>query len=130
MTGTESTEFLTKGQYRRVFRQSDWRLFREVAESYLIDSVRLKTSDLRRPNARKALLIRNIRKRLFLGVGCELLLKAAFLKKGYAINKLRNDTPSRKRDALVTLHTDTQHIDFNPDETHKFDTLLTRCLCI
>jgi len=86
--------------------------------------VRLRKADLRRPNAPRALLIRNVRKRLFLGVGCELLLKAAFLKQGYAINKLRKGKESQNLNALVALRPDTRYDEFDPDETHKFDHLI------
>lgn len=43
----------------------------------------------------RPLLARNIRKRLLIGIGVELLLKSAFLKAGYAINKPVNSNEFR-----------------------------------
>lgn len=83
----ESVESSVKKQFARKFVGSDWRLFKSMAEFYLRQAAFLRTRDLRayaRPKLR--LLARNSQKRLFIGVGIELLLKALYLKSGYVIN--------------------------------------------
>jgi hypothetical protein len=81
-----SVEQTVKQQFARVFRGTDWYLFKSVADCYLRQAAFLRkrhvvaTSDL-------ALLIRNSQKRLLIGIGSELVLKALYLKLGYVINK-------------------------------------------
>lgn len=75
-----------KQQFARVFQPSDWRLFRQMADIYLRQAAFLRKSDIEAPPSLK-LLARNAQKRLLIGVGVELLLKALYLKNGYAINK-------------------------------------------
>lgn len=81
-----STESVAKAKFARIFTVSDWPLFKETADLTLEEAAHLKTSSLKRVPAQHQLRIRNIRKRLFIGIGTELLLKAAFLKSGYGIN--------------------------------------------
>ena len=57
-----------------------------MAEFYLRQAAFLRKKDLDGPSDLK-LLARNSQKRLFIGIGIELLLKAVYLKNGYAINK-------------------------------------------
>jgi len=76
-----------KAQYARVLTQSDWKHFKEVAEYYLRLTAELKTNDIK--NSHKRLLLRNSQKRLFVGIGCELLVKSFYLKNGYCINKFK-----------------------------------------
>ena len=75
-----------KAQFAKVFAITDWHLFKRMAESNLEEAAKLKRTDIRIDNALR-LLARNSRKRLLIGVGVELLLKAVYLKQGYAINK-------------------------------------------
>ncbi len=75
-----------KTQYAKFFTQSDWPVFRDVAEYYFTTAAMLKKDDIDSPISHQ-LLIRNIQKRLFLGIGCELLLKSVYLKLGYGINR-------------------------------------------
>jgi len=75
-----------KSQYARALWSSDWLYFKQIAEYYLKVAARLKKTDIK--SGSKNLLLRNAQKRLFLGIGCELLLKAFYLKEGYCINKL------------------------------------------
>jgi len=88
----ESVESSVKKQFARKFVGSDWRLFKSMAEFYLRQAAFLRTSDLHAyapPKLR--LLARNSQKRLFIGVGIELLLKAIYLKRGYVINMPAHD---------------------------------------
>ncbi|HTG14527.1 MAG TPA: hypothetical protein VK747_04585 [Blastocatellia bacterium] len=74
-----------KSQFAKVFVSSDWRLFKEMAEINLSEAAFLKKSSKVAKSRR--LLARNSRKRLLIGVGLELLLKAVYLKADYCINK-------------------------------------------
>lgn len=81
-----------KSQFAKVFAASDWCLFKKVAESNLNEAARLLTVNMLIESALK-LLARNSRKRLLIGVGVELLLKAVYLKHGYMINKPPKGSP-------------------------------------
>lgn len=56
-----------------------------MADHYFSVAALLRKSDIRGAGSKK-LLLRNIQKRLFIGVGAELLLKSVFLKSGFYIN--------------------------------------------
>lgn len=86
-----SIEQLVKSQFARVFATSDWNLFKEVAESNLKEAAKLRKANMLIKNSLK-LLARNSRKRLLIGVGVELLLKAVYLKHGYMINRAPKDS--------------------------------------
>lgn len=81
-----SVEQIVKSQFDRVYTRRDWKRFKEMAEWNLSDAARLRTVHItfQGPGALRA---RNSRKRLLIGVGVELLLKAIYLKNGYVINK-------------------------------------------
>lgn len=80
-----SVEHSVKSQFAKVFVTDDWRLFKKMAEANLREAATLLKADM--PIERSLqLLARNSRKRLLIGVGVELLLKAIYLKQGYAIN--------------------------------------------
>jgi hypothetical protein len=81
-----SIEQSVKAQFAKVFDVSDWQLFKKLAESNLREATLLKTADMLIEPSLK-LLARNSRKRLLIGVGSELLLKAVYLKNKYWINK-------------------------------------------
>lgn len=82
-----SLEQSVKDQFAKVFTSRDWRLFKRVAEINLAEAALLKRSSFKAVAEDQQLLIRNTRKRLLIGIGAELLLKAVYLKTGYAINK-------------------------------------------
>jgi hypothetical protein len=82
-----SIEQSIKAGYAKLFSASDWSLFKQFADSYLREAAYLKKKDMGVAEKLK-LLARNSRKRMLIGIGTELLLKAAYLKNGYAINKL------------------------------------------
>lgn len=72
-------------QFARQFVATDWTLFKRMADANFSEAAHLRTADVRAPHVGR-LRARNIRKRLLIGVGAELLLKASFLKAGFAIN--------------------------------------------
>ena len=88
-----------KAQYSIFFLPDDWVDFKQMAEYYLDVAVHLRISNVasrfRKRKFEKSrsdmLRIRNIQKRLFIGLACELLLKARYLKEGYGINSRKND---------------------------------------
>ncbi len=80
-----SLEAEIKSQYEKFFSKNDSGVFKLMAEYYLRKAVTLKTKDIEADETLK-LLLRNIQKRLFIGIGSELLLKAFFLRNGYCIN--------------------------------------------
>lgn len=61
-----------------------------MADYYLRGATGLRNNDIDIHVSYK-LLVRNAQKRLFIGIGCKLLLKAFFLKYGYGINKVQSD---------------------------------------
>ena len=79
-----SPESRAKDQFAKIFALNDWRLFKAIADENLKEAVYLRKADFDVPRGRQ-LLMRNIRKRLLIGIGIELLLKAAFLKAGFCI---------------------------------------------
>src|SRR3989344_927487 len=81
-----------KSQFARVFAVADWPLFKKMAEANLREAATLLNADMPIESSLK-LLARNSRKRLLIGVGVELLLKAIYLKKGYAINRAPKNSP-------------------------------------
>ncbi len=82
-----SLEQSVKCQYAKVFSDSDWCLFKEMADVSLSEAAFLRKSDFKKVPHTRRLLVRNSRKRLLIGVGAELLLKAIYLKTGFCINK-------------------------------------------
>lgn len=87
MTSKLSLEQSVKDQFAKVFTSNDWGLFKEVAEINLAEAAMLKKSSFKGVEQKRQLLIRNTRKRLLIGIGSELLLKAVYLKTGHSINK-------------------------------------------
>jgi hypothetical protein len=82
-----TTEQTVKYHFAQVVAASDWPLFKKFAEFNLREAATIKTTDMAIQRSLR-LLARNSRKRLLIGVGVELLLKAVYLKHGYTINKL------------------------------------------
>ncbi|MCO1335940.1 hypothetical protein MO867_16525 [Microbulbifer sp. OS29] len=95
-----------KAQFARVLKPSDSEHLLEVADYHFEEAAKLKKRDIR--FARKKLLIRNSMKRLHIGIGVELALKAAFLRKGVCVNKFSTNPPP-------------QGLENNP--IHQFDVL-------
>jgi hypothetical protein len=82
-----SIEQQVKQQFARLFVAHDASLFKRMADYYFKHAAFLKTADIKASQDLK-LLIRNCQKRLLIGIGTELLLKATYLKNGFSINKL------------------------------------------
>ena len=116
-----SVEQSVKGQFAKVFLSKDWKLFRAIAEINLSEAAYLKKSSFKGVDEELRLLIRNIRKRLLIGIGVELLLKAVYLKFGQSINK-----PLDAKSGLslpFPLKAATQ-IQLNPNETFMLSQLI------
>lgn len=114
-----STEQLVKSQFAKVFAASDWRLFRKVAESNLKEAAKLLKGDMPIESPLK-LLARNSRKRLLIGVGVELLLKAVYLKHGYVINKPPKGSPLK----FPFSAQDATGVQLVPDQTFMLNELI------
>lgn len=116
-----SIESDIKQQYAKFFTQSDSSTFKLMAEYYLRKAAFLKTKDIESDQAYK-LLLRNVQKRLFIGIGCELLLKSFFLLNGYCINiPLRGQTfQGTPPYAIKTI----QESDFDTGDTLTFNKLI------
>lgn len=112
-----SIEQSIKNHFSRVFQSSDWGLFKEVSDINLAEAAMLKKKSFKSVPQSQRLLIRNTRKRLLIGIGTELLLKAVYLKSGYSINKplpaVRGIKPPFKLDEVEQAQLD-------PNETYTF----------
>lgn len=116
-----SIEQEIREQFSRYFAQEDWWLFKRMAEYYLKEAVSLRTRDVDIEKELK-LLARNIQKRLFIGIGCELLLKSLYLKNGFAINLVKDKKRQMKNFPFPVGSVNEN--DFHKDNTHTFNDLL------
>jgi hypothetical protein len=91
-----TVEQQTKAAFARLFVRADWRLFKTMAEFYFERAACLRKSDMTHVPTEWRLLARNAQKRLFIGIGTELLLKALYLKHGFVINRLAARHPTLK----------------------------------
>lgn len=82
-----SIEQEIKNQYAKFFEISDWNTFKTASEYYLQNAAKVLTRDIKYESRALKLLRRNVQKRLYIGIACELLLKSLYLRKGYCINK-------------------------------------------
>ena len=90
-----SVESEIKAQFEKIFDRSDGDRFKRLGELLLSEATKVRTADLDiDPSYR--LLARNSRKRLFIGIGIELILKAFLLKAGYCINKPKRQNKTAK----------------------------------
>ena len=115
----KSIEQTIKEQYSKIFEEKDWRHFKKIAEYYFETAATLRKKDIPSSNKNMKLLIRNTQKRLFLGVGCELLVKSCYLKSGYFINKLK-----KTRSNNLIQFNDREVSEFNEDNTMQLDFLI------
>jgi hypothetical protein len=112
-----------KDQYASILETKDSNWFKKVAEYYLEVAARLRTRNIMKHESNiTPLLLRNAQKRLYLGIGCELLLKAFYLKEGYCINKFKgafaqSKVPTHK---LATLN----RSDINKNDTFTLGDLI------
>jgi hypothetical protein len=115
-----SVEQSVKADFARVFVESDWRLFKEVAEFYIERAARLRIGDMKGIDLKWRLLARNVEKRLRIGIGTELLLKALYLRHGFVINK-----PVKKKSLCFPFTvTQAQGIELDHDRTYTLDELI------
>lgn len=88
-TYLESVERL----YCKVYGKEDYKLFKKNAEKFFSlfreYSSTNKTTSLTKKGLKKFIRDELI-SRIFLGIGCELLVKSVYLKKGYLINRVLN----------------------------------------
>ncbi|MDP1929572.1 MAG: hypothetical protein Q8K62_13790 [Thiobacillus sp.] len=117
-----SIEQSVKSQFAKVFTVEDWPLFKKMAEANLREAATLLKADMTIASPFK-LLARNSRKRLLIGVGIELLLKAVYLKHGYAINKtLIINSPLN----FPFLVKDTNGVQLSEDKTVRLNELIEK----
>ncbi|HWP91804.1 MAG TPA: hypothetical protein VNN20_06370 [Thermodesulfobacteriota bacterium] len=119
---TISIEEDVKNQYAKFFEKGDWHIFKRAAEYYLENAARVSTSDIRYEAKALKLLRRNIQKRLYIGIACELLLKSLYLKNGYCINKLKRNRKIAER--YPYRFSQINQDDFDVTETFLFNKLM------
>lgn len=112
-----------KDQFARILRQEDWAHLLEVAEYHFETAAKLRKKNIRYGN--KKLLLRNSMKRLHLGIGVELALKSAFLKKGICINKL-NDKAGAIEKSPIHLLSDLDDSHINQKDTFTLGSLIDK----
>lgn len=117
-----SLEQSVKSQFEKVFLNSDWKLFKEMAEASLSEAAFLKKSDFKRVSGDKQLLARNSRKRLLIGIGTELLLKSVYLKAGYCINKPKAPRPGAPK--FPFKPSEARNVPLNGSETYSLNLLI------
>jgi hypothetical protein len=113
-----------KAQFARVFVSGDWSRFKRMAEFYLRRAVYLQKRDMD-VSQDLQLLARNCVKRLFIGVGMELLVKSVYLHRGFSINMLEPPTQPGVPSVPFTFQ---QVAGFtqSADRTYKFDVLIPK----
>ena len=116
-----SLEQSVKSQFEKRFSASDWELFKEMAEASLSEAAFLKKADFKRVPDRNKLLARNSRKRLLIGIGTELLLKAIYLKNGYCINMPQDGSCGLK---FPFTHAEAAGLPLKPDNTYMLAQLI------
>lgn len=113
----KSVESKIKSKYSKFFNESNSITFKNIGEYYLRTATVLKKKHISSEKQFK-LLIRNIQKRLFISIECELILKSYYLKRGYCINK----PIDCKRNNIIFLHeyNKINFSGFQNDETYTF----------
>lgn len=119
-----TTEQRVKNQYSKVFNLDDNISFKQAADYYFNVSAILKKRDIPASDNLK-LWFRNIQKRLFIGIGTELLLKGLYLKNNYNINKPKQNKKGFKinfPEKILNLNT----CDLNPNDTYTLSQLINK----
>jgi hypothetical protein len=115
----------TKKQFARIFETTDWNHLLDVADYHFQEAAHLKTRNIRFTD--KQLLIRNSMKRLHLGVGVELALKAAYLKKGICVNKFKgNKPPEGLENSPIHKLSELDRAALNSNDTFTMDSLINK----
>lgn len=122
-----STEQTAKAQFAKVFTAADWRNFKLIADRYFERSARLRKADMLAFPAGSRLLARNIEKRLFIGIGMELLLKSLYLKHGFVINKAVQDSQNVPQFPFSKEDADAAGVTLEPRDTYNLNDLI-QCL--
>jgi len=117
-----SIEEEIKSQYSKVYQNTDWKAFKVMADYYLSLSAKLMKKDIEISIDYK-LMCRNIQKRLYIGIGVELLLKGLFLKNNYCINKMKKGkTPNPNKP--IEFKSISNQSDLNPNETYTLNKII------
>lgn len=119
---SKSIEREIKDQYAKLFLEGDWSIFKNTAEYYLETAARILTRDIQYSCDALILLRRNVQKRLYIGIACELLLKAFYLKNGYCINKVKDK--KKPNGSFPSKIKDINKDDFKDDDTITFSKLM------
>jgi len=119
---TKSTERKIKNQYVIFFEKKDWSIFKDAADYYFETAAKIMKKDILYGSKDLKLLRRNVIKRLFIGIGCELLLKAIYLKNGFCINKHEQQHERSNLFEIVNINKN----DFKDDETLPLNQLIEK----
>ncbi|MCB0705662.1 MAG: hypothetical protein KDC34_10150 [Saprospiraceae bacterium] len=109
-----------KNQYAKLFKEEDWRPFKIMADYYFKTAANLKKKDIEIHEYIK-LMGRNIQKRLYLGIGAELLLKSLYLKNNYCINKVKRGV---KNPGKPKKYFDVSIEDYDERDTYTLGSLI------
>lgn len=112
-----------KDQFVRRLEKNDSEHLLEVAEYHFEVAAKLRKKNIRYGN--KKLLIRNSMKRLHLGIGVELLLKAAYLRKGICINKLKRGVVEIENSPIHLIESLDEN-KINSKETYSLNLLIDK----
>ncbi|MEW8074180.1 MAG: hypothetical protein AB2826_27625 [Candidatus Thiodiazotropha sp.] len=119
-----SLESEIKTQYEEFFRPDDWSTFKCAADYYFENAATVLKKDIQHNDNNLKLLFRNIQKRLYIGIACEFLLKAIFLKNGYVINKRVNANTPQGKYPFIAADVDPNY--FDKSNTLTFNDLLQK----
>ena len=108
-----------KSDFAKIFRRGDYEVFKRLADYYFRTAATLKKKDIKAPQIYK-LWIRNVTKRLYIGIATELLLKAIYLKNGYNINKPLKGGLIKFPEKICKLNKKI----LNPSETYSLNQLI------
>ncbi len=111
MSESPSIESQVKDQFAKIYTSEDWKLFKRRADFYLENAAKILKKDISYCDNNNKLLFRNINKRLYLGIACELLVKAIYLKNGFSINKFLDNNKKFPQ----------KFSDVNDEELNKMD---------
>lgn len=121
----KSIERSVKDQYAKFFEIPDWNIFKKSADYYFETAARILKKNILYGDDYLKLLRRNVIKRLFIGIGCELLLKATYLKNGFCINKIKNG-----KNLYPYKIADIDQNDFKDDDTLSLNQLIEKLFSI
>lgn len=123
-----SIEQSVKKQFAKFFEAYDWKMFKESADYYFEFAAKLLNSDILHCKERHKLWRRNATKRLYLGIGAELLLKSVYLKNKYCINTPKRGKLNPRLYPFKFIGINKQ--DFKTDNTLTLNQLIEKLLNI